>query len=116
MARAHDAGRCDSNRACELIVGDLSNPLAGGEAERSTPQARNCLDVALAGIVMDDRALAAFDNDRAVLLVASQARLRMNMVGDIAGRGRVRHGRHGGILAWRARALKAVDNWSDQTI
>jgi hypothetical protein len=77
----------------------MGDPLAGGEAQRSTPQTRDCFDVALAGIVIDDRALAAVDNDRAVLLVASQARLRMHMVGDIACRGRVRHGRHGGILA-----------------
>ena len=39
----------------QLVVGDLRNPLAGGEAERSAPQARDRLDVALARIVIDDR-------------------------------------------------------------
>ena len=73
-----------------LLVGDLGEPL-GAEAQRGAPQARHRFDVVAAGVVEHAAALAARDDQRAVLLVLAQVGLHVHEARDVARLDRVRN-------------------------
>ena len=72
------------------------------EADGDAPKAREAFDILLALVVIDIDALAALDDRRADLLMATGIGRRVEIIGDVAGGGGIRLVIHDGNLGHAA--------------
>ena len=77
-----------------LLVGDAGDPLAGGKAERCTPETRDRLDIVLAVVVEHPDAFASVKDRRTDLAVAAKIGLRVHLICDVPRGSRIRQHAH----------------------